>query len=359
MPNRTSNTSKLVDYQSHWYMRSYLESILGRTRHPRAERRRDGGYLFDPRPDGPSFPLAAHFVDLDLQLAGMDDLGIDAVVTSPSLLGEVADLELPAAREAIDFINEAGARAQRDHPGRIFATAMLPVQDLGASIETVDRAVELGLQAVCMVSNAGGRPIASEKTLPLYKCIEGHGLPIILHPASQSLAAPSGIDTVADVGVGWMFDTSAAALSLITSGTLDACPNLRIVHPHLGGVIPFIDGRLAVTLRLWAAEQLAHPLTHYLRNHFYIDSVSQTPGALQLAIECYGVDRVLFASDYPWIPRANARPYVERNANEADVAAILFDNQLPFVRPVEDELGATVITNSETITTDERVEVQR
>jgi hypothetical protein len=105
----------LVDCQSHWYMQSYLESILGRTRHPRAERREGGGYLFEARPGGLRFPFAPHLVDLDLQLAEMDELGIDAVVTSPSILGEVADLELSAARaKRSTFINEASAQAQKD-----------------------------------------------------------------------------------------------------------------------------------------------------------------------------------------------------------------------------------------------------
>lgn len=73
-----------------------------------------------------------------------------------------------------------------------------------------------------------------------------------------------------------------------------------------------------------------------------------SPSALQLAIECYGVERILFASDYPWIPRANARPYVERSASEADAAAILFDNQLPFIRIAEHDQGAMVIRNGVT-----------
>jgi aminocarboxymuconate-semialdehyde decarboxylase len=324
--------ARLIDYQNHWYMESYLQSILDRAGHPRSERRPDGGYLFEPRPGGLRFPLPPHFVDLDLQLAQMEEVGIDAVVTSASLIGEVADLELSAAKETTAFINEAAASAQRQHPGRVYGTAMLPVQDVAASIETVDRALELGLRAICMVSNAAGRPIATNETLLLYQHIEASGLPIILHPASTSVAAASGIDAVAEVGAGWMFDTTAAALTLITSGTLDACPNLQVVHPHLGGVLPFLKGRLDVTLQLWATTELAHPLDHYLRQNFYVDSVSQTPGALPLAIEYYGVDRILFASDYPWIPAAAARPYVERSAPAAaDARRILFENQLPFV----------------------------
>jgi aminocarboxymuconate-semialdehyde decarboxylase len=335
-----SEAPRLVDYQSHWYPESYFLSILDRKAYPRAERHPDGGYLLEMKPGGFRAHFPQHFVDLDLQLADNDKHGVDVMVTNPSIVGEVGELELSAAREAIDHLNEAGAQAQKEHAGRVIATAMLPVQDIEASIETVDRAVELGLRAICMVSNIAGRPLATKETLPLYQHIEKAGMPIILHPANHSLAAPSGIDPVGELGVGWMFDTTAAALSLISSGTLDACPDLRVLHPHLGGVVPFIDGRLEVVLPMWGIEQVEHDMTWYLRNSFYVDSVSQTPGSLQLAIDCYGVDRILFGSDYPWMPLPIARPYVENNAGKEDAQAILFNNQLPFVIDALNALSA-------------------
>ena len=67
---------------------------------------------------GLQFPLPPHFVDLDLQLAQMEEAGIDAVVTSASLIGEVADLELSAATETTAFINEAAASAPVARPVR-------------------------------------------------------------------------------------------------------------------------------------------------------------------------------------------------------------------------------------------------
>jgi predicted TIM-barrel fold metal-dependent hydrolase len=332
-----------VDYQTHWYPESYFVSILGRSAYPRAERLGDGAYFLEMRPGGWRYEIPRVFVDLDTQLADADTHGIDVMVSSPSIVGEVGDLDLGEAKEVVAHLNEESARAQREHPDRFVGTAMLTIQDVEASIEALDRAVELGLTAVCMLSNSAGRPIATDETLPLYERIEAHGLPIVLHPANHTLAAPSGVDLVSEVGVGWMSDTTSAALSLISSGTLDACPGLRILHPHVGGVVPFILGRLKIILPMWAGREIEHPLEHYLRTNFFVDSVCQTPGALQLGIDCYGLDRVVFASDYPWTPSPDVgRRNVEETVSAEAAEAILFTNQMPFAQRVLDELATDV-----------------
>lgn len=328
----TSPSSTLVDYQSHWYTKDYLESILDRTSYPRTERVPGGGYAIEMRAGGFRAVIREHHTDLEAQFHDFDDCGIDVMVSSQAIIGDVADLEPAEAVEVTALLNEASAAAQQTYPGRFFGTAMLPVQDVQASIDELDRAVDLGLGAVCMVSNRAGRPFADQETLPLFQRIAAHGLPIILHPANHSLASAGGIDAGTEIGASLMFDTTAAALSLVTSGTLDVCPDLQIVHPHLGGTIPFILGRLDVLVPLWNTVPLERSLREYLRSNFYADAVNLTPGALQLAIECYGADRILFATDYPWMPLDIARPYVEANASADDARAILFDNQLPFVR---------------------------
>jgi aminocarboxymuconate-semialdehyde decarboxylase len=327
-----SADKKLVDYQTHWYPEAYFKSILDRVEFPRAKRLPEGGYYLEMKEGGWEQKIPQVMVDLDLQFADIDELGVDTMVSTPSIIGEVGFMELGAAKEAIALINEESARAQKEHPDHFIGTAMLPVQDIEASIEALDRSVELGLTAVCLLSNRAGHPLCDDETLPLFKRIEEHGMPIIFHPANHTLASASGIDPVGELGVGWMFDTTAAALSLISTRTLDECPNLEVLHPHVGGVLPFIDGRLDVVVPMWGPVEVDHPLHHYLRTNFMTDSVSQTAGSLQLGIDTYGVDRVLFGSDYPWMPLKKARPYVEDNVAAADAEKILFENQMPFVR---------------------------
>src|SRR5262245_40933765 len=224
----------------------------------------------------------------------MDAHGIDVAVKSANLIGDVDGMEISAARESLELVNEEMARAQREHPDRIVGTAMLPMADADAAVETLDRAVgELGLRAVCILSNVGGRLLGSAEDLPIFRRIEEHRLPVFLHPAHHSIASASGLPSIIEVGIGWMLDTSAAALSLVYGGVLDRCPSMTVVHPHLGGTLPYLVGRVELC-EAWETLTNEHPLRHYLRNRFYIDSVGVTPSALPLAIELYGIERTLF-----------------------------------------------------------------
>src|ERR1700730_15377161 len=111
----------VVDYQTHWYPPAYLDSIRGRSAHPRT-RIVAGGYRYEG-PNGDDRVLDRRFFDLELQLADMDEHGIDVMVCSPNLVGEVTVLPLAEARETAQLVNEEMARAQREFAGRFVGLA--------------------------------------------------------------------------------------------------------------------------------------------------------------------------------------------------------------------------------------------
>ena len=88
----------IVDYQAHLHPRVYLESLVGRSGYPRAERRNDG-YFVEMAP-GDCWNFPAKHVDLEIQLADMDAHGVDVMVSCPSIVGEVSGLDREHAHEA-------------------------------------------------------------------------------------------------------------------------------------------------------------------------------------------------------------------------------------------------------------------
>jgi predicted TIM-barrel fold metal-dependent hydrolase len=126
-----------------------------------------------------------------------------------------------------------------------------------------------------------------------------------------------------------MFDTTAAALGLVYSGVLDACPELVVIHPHLGGTMPYVVDRV---VECEINVSIERPLRDYLKRHFYVDTVSRTPGALGLASETYGASRVLYGTDYPWITRAGSRQYVDDNLDESWLRAVLHENRVDVLK---------------------------
>ena len=300
----------VIDYQCHWYPESFFELVKGRARYPRVEFV-DGKWKFDAD-DGIGWSFTPEYLSLENYFARLDAANIDIGVSSPNMVGDVTRLELSEAREITGLLNAETARVQREHPQRFIGLAMLPMQDVSAALESLDEAVlSLGLRGVCVLSNIAGHPIAGDETLPIYKRIEELGVPLVLHPSNTSMVYRTGLPLGIEVGLTWMWETSAAALSLILSGALDRCPDLTVLHPHLGGVIPYVVGRIGAFMQTWgqtAANQLERSVEEYLRERFYVDIAVRTPGALALAIETYGLEHILFATDFPFNDPA---PYVE------------------------------------------------
>lgn len=324
----------VVDHQSHWYSEAYLESILERDAFPRTRRGPDGTYVWQSGPHDIEWPIPRHYVDLEVSMQQAETDGIDVVVCSPNMIGDVTWYDLGEARETIAFVNGEIARAQREYEGRFVGLAMLPMQDTGAALEALDHAIgELDLKGVCVIANSRGGLITSEATLPVYGRIAELGVPLFLHPGHRSmswdLVQPLGMTM--EVGLAWMFDTSAAALSLIYSGTLDACPSLQVVHPHAGGVLPYLKNRLlgipAFHKKLQPVE-LERPVEQYFLEQFWVDTVAPSTGSLEVARELYGEDRILFASDFPWLPRSVVLGHLGRSVDPAFVERI-YANRLP------------------------------
>lgn len=295
----------LVDFQAHWTPPAYFEALLGRSDYPRAERR-DGGFYVEFRPTEARF-LPSRFVDLEEQIADMDAHGVDVMVSSPTH-SDVSGLPRDEAVASVTLMNEGTAAAQSAHPERFVGLAVLPMEHPDAAVEIVGEAVgNLDLRGFCIHSNIGGNSIVNDGTKRVFAAIAEAGVPLFLHP-TNSMLADKGLADAIERGMSWMCDTSAAALSLIYDGVLDEHPELEVVHPHAGGVIPFIVSRIDYMEQHSMSDvdpsRRELPVDGYLRRNFYTDSVNDVPGALELAAELYGPGRLLFATDYPFQPRS-------------------------------------------------------
>jgi predicted TIM-barrel fold metal-dependent hydrolase len=311
---------RIVDHQAHWYPTAYLESILGREEPPYARQADDDSFVYVDDLGAESL-CPPSFHSLEAHLADMDEHSVDVSVISTNLVGEVSRLPTADAVERLDFLNAEVAWAQRGHPERLVGLAMLPMQDPDAAIEVLDRAIaDHDLAGVCLLSNVAKRPIAGDGLLPVYRRIEELNVPLFLHPSHSSVVDGIGYGPTIEIGLGWMFETAAAALSLVYGGLLDACPDLVVVHPHLGGALPAVVDRV---VECEIGADIRHDLRSYLRRNFFVDSVQKTPGAATLAVDTYGLDRIVYGTDFPWITRAGSY-----NATEAALPPDQFERVL-------------------------------
>lgn len=101
--------------------------------------------------------------------------------------------------------------------------------------------------------------------------------------------------------IGWHYETGVQLLRLIFSGALDRHPELQLVVGHWGEVVLFFLDRISMMLDP-ARLGLRRPIADYFReNVSYTGSGELNHRYLRWTIEVVGVERLLMATDYPFV----------------------------------------------------------
>jgi aminocarboxymuconate-semialdehyde decarboxylase len=129
--------------------------------------------------------------------------------------------------------------------------------------------------------------------------------------------------------VGFMFETTLAATRLVFAGVFERYPKLQMIFPHLGGLAPYLMGRIQWGYERFPAcsENLSAPPEVYFKR-FYYDTVCRNVPALRMALSMFGVDHVLFGTDIPFREdiREQLQDLTELNLNETERRAIDTEN---------------------------------
>jgi aminocarboxymuconate-semialdehyde decarboxylase len=258
-------------------------------------------------------------VDLDYRFRILDEFGdVRQIITlgQPPIEMLGGPAESPAvAREANDGLADLVAR----HPDRFIGFgASLPLNNPDASLEEMRRAIDqLGAKGVMIYTNVAGKPLDAPEFQPLFEEAARRDVPIWLHPArGASMADYRSEETSAFEiwwALGWPYETSAAMARLVFSGLFDRHPDLTIITHHLGGLVPYLEGRVGygwdqlgartstVDYSMLLRSMKKRPIDYFRQFHADTAMFGAT-AATRCGIEFFGVDRVLFASDMPFDP---------------------------------------------------------
>jgi aminocarboxymuconate-semialdehyde decarboxylase len=114
-----------------------------------------------------------------------------------------------------------------------------------------------------------------------------------------------------------------AVLRLVLSGLFDRHPDLKVLHFHAGGVLPYAAGRLDKNAKVAALHE---PPTAYLKR-MWVDTAMPHPLTLRMALDFYGADRVLYGSDNPcWNPLAALEALRALDLPATELEGTLFAN---------------------------------
>lgn len=255
--------------------------------------------------------LVARIQDLGAQrLADMDASGIAkqlVFLTAPGV--QVFD-----AATAVSLSTEFNDRLLeqiRKHPERYAGLAAIAPQQPGAAAAELQRSVrKLGLKGAVINSHTQGEYLDDPKYWEIFEAAEALDVPLYLHPNTPPPAMigpflPRGLDGAI---YGFAVETGLHLLRIIVAGVFDRFPRLKMVVGHLGEGLPFWLFRLdfmhrsmVSSKRYEGAKPLRHPPSHYLRENVWVTtSGMQWAPAILFSQQVLGMDRVLYAMDYPY-----------------------------------------------------------
>lgn len=197
----------------------------------------DRGLL--PPTGGPTW--ASWTVDDALEMMGANDIGA-AVVSAPVPSAAFQDRTL--AEEGVRVCNESYAHLVADHPTRFGFFANVASLHVDLAIEQAAYALdELGADGIMLMTAAGGRYLGDPAFDPLFAELNRRHAVVFTHPdrlPDSHINIPGVEEFITD----YMLDTTRAALSLVTSGTMRRYPSLSIILSHAGGFLPYVAARV-------------------------------------------------------------------------------------------------------------------
>lgn len=265
------------------------------------------------------------------RIADMDRAGIDMQLLSITAPG-VQMLERAEAVTLARTFNDDLAAHIAPQPDRFAALATIAPQDPAEAAKELDRAVRvLNFRGAIVNSHTNGAYLDDPACWEIFEAAEALDVPVYLHPTSPSkgLIEPLLARGLEGAIYGFAVETGMHVLALIVAGVFDRFPRLKLVVGHLGEALPFWMWRLDFMHRgglasgryaSWAP--LKRKPSEYLRENVYVTTSGMpTPPVIEFCQRQLGMDRVMYAMDYPY---------------QSDPAEVLETEQLACT---DDELG--------------------
>jgi 6-methylsalicylate decarboxylase len=250
------------------------------------------------QPDGiPALPEWNQALALD----AMDKLEVRLAILSISSPG-VHFGDAAAAVELARTVNEAGAQIARATPQRFGFFAALPLPEIDASVAETRYALDhLGAAGICLMTNHRGMYLGDRCLEPIFAEVAARNSVVFVHPTSPP--QPAGGPNLPAPALEFMFETTRSITDLVLAGVPRRHPDLRIIVPHAGAVLPVLASRIDLFATALALSGAEVPSLREALNVLHFD-LAGAPVKEQLAALLSVADpaRVHYGSDYPFTP---------------------------------------------------------
>ncbi len=237
----------------------------------------------------------------------MDKSGIATSIVSlvqPGVwLGDAAQARR-LAREANDY----GASQVKDFPTRLGLFATLPLPDPEGSLKEIAHGLDvLKADGVGLMTSYGNKWLGDAAFAPVWEELNRRKAVVYTHPLAPDCCR-NLVQYVSTGTIEFATDTTRAIASLVFSGTAARYPDIQWVFSHGGGTMPFLLSRFTreeATMKE-REQRLPHGVLHELKRFYYDTAQANHAGALAAMVRFIPVPQILFGTDFPFRPGAEA-----------------------------------------------------
>ena len=241
--------------------------------------------------------------DIEGELKAMDEFGIEkAVLNYPTT---DAHLKLGDGVRACKIYNDGLSAAIKKYPNKFIGLGILPIGDNDRMIYEFERCIkELCIRGVSLASSFNGVYPDDKLFYPLYEACQRGGIPIFIHTQTIN---PIGFDRVADPlitpVIEYVFDMSICVSKMMMTGIFSSFPELKFVFAHFAGVLPFLKDRFDTVYTMLRQRNIVKDLgkapSEILKNIYCDTGAAKTKNTIEMALDMFGPQHLLWGSDYP------------------------------------------------------------
>lgn len=264
----------------------------------------------------------SRFVDIGKRIQDMDEEEIAVQIISLAGAVNTTFLDPEPGAALARKINARLKQAADNLPSRLIPLAELPFQSPHQAIEELRRCVSDGFVGAMLSGSVGGngRFLDDSHFDPILSAFEELDVPLFLHPGIPPKAvmdtyftmpqAPTTSAILATFGWGWHNEVAIHILRLAISGTFERHRKLKVVIGHQGEMLPPMLQRFDQAFD-YRKLGLQRTIGETLREQVWlcISGIFSIPATLN-AVQTWGVDRILFGNDYPFVQAQGVGAFV-------------------------------------------------
>jgi 6-methylsalicylate decarboxylase len=243
--------------------------------------------------------IAAHWTP-QVSIDDMDEASVATSITSitaPGFSFVKPELLRTITRECNDY----GARMTVDHPGRFGLFASLPLPDIDASLAEIAYALDvLKADGIGLLTSYGNQWLGDPEFAPVMDELNRRKAIVYVHPTTADCCR-NLMPGIQDWVIEFPVDTTRTIASLLFSGTVLRCPDIKFIFSHCGGILPMLTEHL---LRVPVIDPkmkdiVPRGVMHELGQFHYDVALRAHQTGLASAMKMMSITQLLFGTDAP------------------------------------------------------------